>query len=113
MKEKLTELAQKTSLTKEDKELVKEITLELTNEKFTPPNSRCRNCYTDQIFKLLNFLKSREVVSDENKRYRLKDPHGKSGLNFGNGIIINDDNVNNYITYIKSRGFDSFLVLCN
>ena len=36
--------------------------------------------------------------------------HGTNGLNFGNGLIINNNNVYLYVDFLKKMGLERFLI---
>lgn len=116
MEETLNELATKKRLTEADKLKIDVLTREITGEGFTPKSSKCLNCHSDQIFILLNILKQRaataeaEILEESNKKVRMREPHGTNGLNFGNGLIINNNNVYLYVDFLKKNGLERFLI---
>jgi len=116
MEEILKELAKKNKLTAEDKELVKSLTKEITGEEFVPKSLKCSNCYKDQIFILLNILKKRAADEEAanlekvNKNVRMREPYGTNGLNFGNGLVINNNNVYLHVDFLKKMGLERFLI---
>lgn len=116
MEETLNELANKKKLTEADKLKIDVLTREITGEGFTPKSSKCSNCHRDQIFILLNILKQNaanaeaEILEESNKKVRMREPHGTNGLNFGNGLIINNKNVYLHVDFLKKMGFERFLI---
>jgi len=116
MEEILNELANKKKLTEADKLKIDVLTREITGEGFIPKSSKCRNCYRDQIFILLNILKQKaaneeaEILEESNKKVRMREPHGTNGLNFGNGLIINNKNVYLHVDFLKKMGLERFLI---
>ena len=116
MEETLNELANKKKLTEADKLKIDVLTREITGEEFTPKSSKCSNCHRDQIFILLNIIKQRAAdeeaanLEEVNKNVRMREPHGTNGLNFGNGLIINNKNVYLYVDFLKKMGFERFLI---
>ena len=116
MEETLNELANKKKLTEADKLKIDVLTREITGEGFTPKSSKCSNCHRDQIFILLNILKQNAanaeatILEEKNKKVRMREPHGTNGLNFGNGLIINNKNVYLHVDFLKKNGFERFLI---
>jgi len=116
MEEILKELANKNKLTASDKESVKLLTKEITGEEFIPKSSKCHDCYKDQVFILLNILKRRAAdeeaatLLEANKNVRMREPHGTNGLNFGNGLVINNNNVYLHVDFLKKMGLERFLI---
>lgn len=116
MEETLNELASKKKLTEADKLKIDVLTREITGEGFTPKSSKCSNCHRDQIFILLNILKQNAanaeamIFEESNKKVRMREPHGTNGLNFGNGLIINNNNVYLHVDFLKQNGFERFLI---
>ena len=116
MEETLNKLANKKRLTETDKLKIDVLTREITGEGFTPKSSKCANCYKDQIFILLNILKQNAanaeatILEEKNKNVRMREPHGTNGLNFGNGLIINNNNVYLYVDFLKKNGLERFLI---
>ena len=92
------------------------LTKEITGKGFTPKSSKCRNCHRDQIFILLNILKQNaaneeaKTLEESNKKVRMREPHGTNGLDFGNGLIINNNNVYLYVDFLKQKGLERFLI---
>jgi hypothetical protein len=116
MEETLNKLANKKKLTEADKLKIDVLTREITGEGFTPESSKCHDCYKDQVFILLNILKQRAAdeeaatLLEVNKNVRMREPHGTNGLNFGNGLIINNNNVYLYVDFLKKMGLERFLI---
>lgn len=116
MEETLNKLANKKKLTEADKLKIDVLTKKITGKDFTPKSSECHDCYKDQIFILLNILKQNaanteaEILEEKNKKVRMREPHGTNGLNFGNGLIINNNNVYLYVDYLKQVGLERFLI---
>ena len=116
MEEILKELATKSKFTLDDKNKIKLFTNEITGEEFVPRSSKCHDCYKDQVFILLNILKQRAAdeeaatLLEVNKNVRMREPHGTNGLNFGNGLIINNNNVYLYVDFLKKMGLERFLI---
>lgn len=116
MEKTLNELAKKNTLTAVNKETIKSLTRELTGEDFVPKSLKCHDCYKDQVFILLNILKKRAADEEAanlekvNKNVRMREPHGTNGLNFGNGLIINNKNVYLHVDFLKKMGLERFLI---
>jgi hypothetical protein len=116
MEETLNKLANKKRLTEADKLKIDVLTREITGKGFTPKSPKCRNCHRDQIFILLNILKQNaanaeaKTLEESNKKVRMREPHGTNGLNFGNGLIINNNNVYLYVDFLKKMGLERFLI---
>lgn len=116
MEEILKELATKSKFTLDDKSKIKLFTNEITGAEFVPKSSKCNDCYKDQIFILLNILKQRAAdeeaatLLEANKNVRMREPHGTNGLNFGNGLIINNNNVYLHVDFLKKMGLERFLI---
>ena len=118
MEETLNKLANKKRLTEADKLKIDVLTKEITGKGFTPKSSKCANCHRDQIFILLNILKQNaanaeaktKTLEESNKKVRMREPHGTNGLNFGNGLIINNKNVYLYVDFLKQMGLERFLI---
>jgi len=130
METTLKELANKSRLTEVDKVKINDITLTLTATEFKPSSKKCQNCYNDQIFILLNIIKKMKVedknklnilkqkaadaeamiLEEKNKKVRMREPHGTNGLNFGNGLIINNNNVYLHVDFLKKNGLERFLI---
>lgn len=116
METTLKELANKSRLTEVDKVKINDITLTLTATEFKPSSKKCQNCYNDQIFILLNIIKKMKVEDEkqanESKKVavRMREPHGTNGLNFGNGLIINNNNVYLHVDFLKKNGLERFLI---
>ena len=116
MEEILNELAKKNTLTAVNKETIKSLTRELTGDDFVPKSSKCHDCYKDQVFILLNILKQRAAdeeaatLMEVNKNVRMREPHGTNSLNFGNGLVINNNNVYLHVDFLKKMGLERFLI---
>ena len=116
MEEILKELATKSKFTLDDKSKIKLFTNEITGEEFVPRSSKCHDCYKDQVFILLNILKQKAaddeatILEGKNKKVRMREPHGTNGLNFGNGLIINNNNVYLHEKKKKKMGLERFLI---
>ena len=115
MEETLNKLANKKKLTEADKLKIDVLTKNY-RKGFTPKSSKCANCHRDQIFILLNILKQNAanaeatILEEKNKKVRMREPHGTNGLNFGNGLIINNNNVYLYVDFLKKMGLERFLI---
>jgi len=116
MEETLNELANKKKLTEADKLKIDVLTREITGEEFVPKSSKCHDCYKDQVFILLNIIKQRAAdeeaatLMEANKNVRMREPHGTNGLNFGNGLVINNNNVYLHVDFLKKMGLERFLI---
>ena len=75
---------------------------------FEPRNTRCQNCYKDQIIIIMNEIKKKQKPKTGCK-WSVVEPHGSVGLII-NGELVNNSTINNGLAKrVIAAGFGKYL----
>ena len=105
--DKLKTLFEANTLNDGDKEFIHELCKEF-HLLFEPRNTRCQNCYKDQIIIIMNEIKKKQVPKTDCK-WSVVEPHGSVGLII-NGELVNNSTINNGLAKrVIAAGFGKYL----
>ena len=105
--DKLKKLFEASSLNDEDKAFIRDMCKEF-HLSFEPRNTRCQNCYKDQIIIIMNEIKKKQAPKTGCK-WSVVEPHGSVGLII-NGELVNNSTINNGLAKrVIAAGFGKYL----
>lgn len=105
--DKLKKLFEASSLNDEDKSFIRSMCKEF-HLSFEPRNTRCQNCYKDQIIIIMNEIKKKQAPK-KGCKWSVVEPHGSVGLII-NGELVNNSTINNGLAKrVIAAGFGKYL----
>ena len=105
--DKLKKLFEASSLNDEDKAFIRSMCKEF-HLSFEPQNTRCQNCYKDQIIIIMNEIKKKQAPK-KGCKWSVVEPHGSVGLII-NGELVNNSTINNGLAKrVIAAGFGKYL----
>lgn len=103
----LKRLFEANTLNDEDKAFIRDMCKEF-HLLFEPQNTRCQNCYKDQIILIMNEIKKKQAPKTDCK-WSVVEPHGSVGLII-NGELVNNSTINNGLAKrVIAAGFGKYL----
>lgn len=103
---KLKRLFESNVLTEEDRAYIRDLCKEF-HLSFEPRNTRCQNCYKDQIIIIMTELKKKEIKTG--CKWSMIEPHGSDGLII-NGELFNNATLNDKMAKkLIAYGFEKYL----
>ena len=104
---KLKRLFESNILTEEDRAFIRDLCKEF-HLAFEPRNTRCRNCYKDQIIIIMAEIKKKNA-NKKGCKWSMIEPHGSDGLII-NGELFNNATLNDKMAKkLIAYGLERFL----
>ena len=105
--DKLKTLFEANNLNDEDKAFIRDLCKEF-HLLFEPHNTRCQNCYKDQIIIIMNEIKKKQAPKTDCK-WSVVEPHGSVGLII-NGELVNNSTISiGLAKRVIAAGFGKYL----
>lgn len=103
---KLKKLFEANILTEEDRAYIRDLCKEF-HLSFEPRDTRCKNCYKDQIIIIMTEIKKKEIKTD--RKWSMIEPHGSDGLII-NGELFSNATLNDKMAKkLIAYGFEKYL----